>query len=46
MTVAVEEAEGMMLDDFRTICYVALSDAEIAGKLRNLLESETSSSTD
>ena len=38
MAAAIEEISGMLLDDFRTIYFVALSDADIAGKLRDLLE--------
>ena len=41
MTVAVKEAEGMMLDDFRSIYHVALCDAAVAGKIKNLLEQLT-----
>ncbi len=38
MTAAIEEADGIMLDDFRSIYHVALSDAAIAGEIKGLLE--------
>lgn len=41
MAVAVEESGGMMLDEFRTIYHVALYDAAIAGKVKDLLERGT-----
>ncbi|MGI9435720.1 MAG: hypothetical protein ACR2Q4_12980 [Geminicoccaceae bacterium] len=41
MAVAIEETEGMTLDDFQTIYHVALCDSTIAGKLENLLEQKT-----
>lgn len=38
MALAIEETDGIMLDDFRSIYHVALCDAAIAGEIKDRLE--------
>lgn len=41
MAAAIEETDGMTLDDYRTIYHVALCDSAIAGKLKDFFEQRT-----